>query len=199
MTIKALTKLILNLKKEERKVIYKTEKGIEITATRTDKITKNDFAVGLVLPGRKEFYPTHIRLLVDLYIKRESDPKKFKKLYDALERVFNGENPAAAGKTVKDLVFPMQLDSGLVNLFYMQLLMVEQDINYGPGKKKTKFSPPRDFLMSFIRWIASGEAEIDGIIFTAVPPKFRAYPPPKKYWGETSRVGSSQAPLNLDL
>lgn len=182
MTLKSLMSLVSGLNLEERKVVYKTEEGTEVTATRTDKFTDHDFKVGLVLPGRKEFYPTHIRLLIDLHIKRESDPKAFNKLFVALEKVFEGKDPLIVGKQIKTLVFPMQLDNALINLFYTQLLMAEQETNYGPGKKKTNFSPPRDFFMSFIRWIESGEGEIDKIIYNALPPKFHSYPPPAKYW-----------------
>ena len=44
-----------------------------VSATRTDRICPRDFAVGLKIPGRDEFYPTRIRLLFDLYLKRLSN------------------------------------------------------------------------------------------------------------------------------
>lgn len=56
--------------------------------------------------------------------------------------------------------------------------MIEQDFNFGPeGSKISKYDPPRGFLMSFIRWVASGEDEVDKIITNAV----RNWPPPVRF------------------
>ena len=62
----------------ERKVMYTSPKGIQVTATQTGKFSPRDYAVGLVIPGRSEFYPTHVRLLLDYYLKRLSDPGRHK-------------------------------------------------------------------------------------------------------------------------
>jgi len=43
--------------------------------------------------------------------------------------------------------------------------------------KKGRVQPPREFLMRFIRWVASGEEEIDKIITNAI----RNWPPPVRY------------------
>jgi len=166
------------LKRREHRVIYQGKRGTKITVTRTDRICPHDFAVGLIIPGRKEFFPTHVRLLFDLYIKRLSNKEDAKNLFIIFEEVFAGEDPEKFSSNVFNLKFPMQLDDPDVNLYYSQLLMIEQDFNYGPdGCKKSKFDPPRGFLMSFIRWVASGNDEIDKIITAAV----RNYPPPAKY------------------
>jgi hypothetical protein len=68
----------------------------------------------------------------------------------------------------------MQLDEADVNLFYTQLLMIEQDFSYA---EKSKLSPPREYLMRFIRWVYSGDDQIDKIITNAV----RNWPPPVRY------------------
>jgi hypothetical protein len=175
-TIQELVPIIKSL--NERKVIYKTKEDIEVTATHTAKYSKYDFAVGLKIPGREEFYPTHVRLLVDLHLKRISDNKNAKKLFSSLEDIFAGDDPVNHRVVLENLTFPMQLDSAYVNLTYAQLLMVEQDFNFGPeGNKVSKHDPPREFLMCFIRWVASQEAEVDRIITAAV----RNYPAPKKF------------------
>ena len=166
------------LKSREHRVIYEGKRGTKITVTRTDKICPHDFAVGLIIPGRKEFFPTHVRLLFDLYIKRLSNKEDAEKLFVSLEEVFAGEDPENLSSDVFNLKFPMQLDDPDVNLYYSQLLMIEQDFNYGSeGCKNSKFDPPRAFLMSFIRWVASGDNEIDKIVTVAV----RNLPPPEKY------------------
>lgn len=169
--------LLMALHPGERRVMYKLARGIEVTATRTDRISENDFAVGLNIIGRPEFYPTHVRLLIDLHLKSTSNEEGALKLLAALESVYKGEDPFPLAEKVGNLTFPMQLDGPDVNLFYAQLLMIEQDFNYGPGKKSSSFDPPRGFLMAFIRWVMSKENQIDKVITAAV----RNYPPPKRF------------------
>jgi len=171
-------KQLRKLKPSERREIYKGKGGTIVSVIRTDKICPHDFAVALTIPGREEFRPTHVRLLFDLYLKRLSDEKKAHKLFCALEKVYDGEDPENLAPRVLELKFPMQLDDPDVNLFYTQLLMIEQEFNYGPdGCKKGKVDPPREFLMRFIRWVASGDNELDRIIAVAV----RNFPPPPRY------------------
>lgn len=166
------------LNKDEHQVIYRTKKGVQVTVTQTSKFSDDDYAVGLIIPTKEEFRPTHIRLLIDLYIKKESNPEGSKKLFKALEEVYNGQDPDAYVEKLGEINFPMQLDEAETNLYVAQLLMIEQDFNYGPGApKRSKLDPPREFLMRFFRWIASGDTQIDRIIFAAA----RRYPAPKKY------------------
>ena len=170
--------LLKKLQAGERRILYTSRQGIQGTVTQTGKFSPHDFAVGLVIPGRPEFCPTHVRLLFDYYLKRLSDPVQAQKLLKVVERVNEGEDPEASTKDVSTLNFIMQLDESMVNLVYTQLLMIEQDFNFGEeGTKKSKYDPPRGFLMSFIRWVASGEDEIDRIITAAV----RNYPPPTHF------------------
>lgn len=178
MRIEEASKILRKLKKDERLEAYTGIDGSIVTAVRTDKICEHDFAVGLVIPGRKEFYPTHVRLLFDLYLKRISDDKNAIKLYNALERVYEGEDPEILAKDFTNIKFPMQLDNCDINMYYAQLLMIEQDFNYGEyGCRESKYDPARGFLMGYIRWIASGDDEIDKVITGAV----RNYPPRVKY------------------
>lgn len=59
MDISSAIPLLMALRPGERRVMYKLARGIEVTATRTDHISENDFAVGLNIAGRPEFYPAH--------------------------------------------------------------------------------------------------------------------------------------------
>lgn len=178
MDIVTASLVLDKLQPGERRIMYTSPKGIQVTATQTGKFSPHDFAVGLVIPGRPEFYPTHVRLLFDYYLKRLSEPQQAQKLFEAVERVYAGNAPEELAQDVGALTFPMQLDEAIVNLAYTQLLMIEQDFNFGPeGTKESKYDPPRGFLMSFIRWVASGESEIDRIITAAV----RNYPPPARF------------------
>jgi len=178
MDIGAASLLLSRLQLGERRIIYTSPHNVQVTATQTGKFSPHDFAVGLVIPGRPEFYPTHVRLLFDYYLKRLSDLKQAQKLFKAVERVYEGYDPEKLVQDVSTLNFTMQLDEAIVNLVYTQLLMIEQDFNFGPeGSRKSKYDPPRGFLMSFIRWVASEEDEIDKIITAAV----RNYPPPARF------------------
>lgn len=181
----ATASLILGkLKPGERRIIYTSPKGVQVTATQTGKFSPRDFAVGLVIPGRPEFYPTHVRLLFDYYLKRLGETQQAQKLLEIVERVYQGSDPEELAQDVGALAFPMQLDEAIVNLVYTQLLMIEQDFNFGLGGTKTsRYDPPRGFLMGFIRWVASGEDEIDKVITNAV----RNWPPPVRFKDSTVR------------
>jgi hypothetical protein len=127
-----------SLQKNESITVYKTV-DTQVTATRTDKISVGDFGVGLVLLGKPEFRPTHVRLLFDLHLKRRSEPDKSEKLFYALEKVYEGEDPKKLAPELRNIDFRMQLDSAEVNLYYAQLLMIEQDFNYVPKKELNRY------------------------------------------------------------
>lgn len=179
MEMSYLKEELLGLEEGEHRVIYTSPKGVKVTVKHTGKFSPRDFAVGLITPKHDEFYPTHIRLLIDLYIKKESNPKDAHILYLAFEKMHEGQDPEELINKVNDLEFPMKFDEPIVNLYYSQLLMIEQDINYGPGmEKQSKLDPPREYLMRFIRWTEDEKAEIDKIIFAAAG---RRYPAPVRY------------------
>jgi len=168
-----------NLKTKGKDTIYTSKKGVQVTVTHTAKHSDDDYAVGLIIPGQDEFRPTHIRLLIDFYIKRESNKNGSKELHKYLEKVYLGEDPIKFTGELAKIVFPMKLDEAEVNLYMSQLLFIEQDFNFGPGAPKTsKMDPPREYLMRFFRWVSSGDSQIDRIIFAAAGRKF---PAPDKY------------------
>lgn len=178
MDIAAASLALRELGIGEKRVIYTSPRGVQVTTTQTGKFSPHDFAVGLILPGRPEFCPTHVRLLFDYYLKRISEPRQALTLFKNVQYVYEGADPEELATDVGRLVFPMQLDEAAVSLVYTQLLMIEQDFNFGgEGSKRSKFSPPRGYLMCFIHWVASGEDEIDKIITSAV----RNYPPPARF------------------
>ncbi len=156
MRMNELLPQLWNLKKDQSKTIYTAADGTNVTATRTDKITHKDFGVGLAIPEKPEFRPTHVRLLFDLHLKRRSEPDKVEKLFHALEKTYGGEDPKKFLPELKDIDFKMKLDSAEVNLYYAQLLMVEQDFNYIPREdlnnhlvkvtKKNKREKPTQIL-----------------------------------------------------
>lgn len=158
MEMPQLSEKLRKLNKDEHQVIYTSKEGVKVTVKQTGRFSPDDYAVGLIIGNEDEFNPTHIRLLIDLYIKRESNEEGSRKLFKALEEVYNGKDPELFVDELKRINFPMQLDEAEVNLYITQLLMIEQEFNYGPGgTKQSKLDPPREYLMRFIRWIAAGD------------------------------------------
>jgi hypothetical protein len=179
MKMSQLANELRGLKDKEHRIIYESTNHVKVTVTQTGKFSVHDYAVGLIVPNQPEFYPSHIRLLIDLYIKQESNTEGAKRLFKTLEEVYNGEEPQDYVDELRIIDFPMHLDEAEVNLYLAQLLMIEQDFNFGPdAPKKSKLDPPREYLMRFIRWIAARDTQIDRIIFAAAG---RKYPAPKKY------------------
>ncbi len=155
MNIVTATSFLAGLKDAEQRVMYTSPGGVQVTATHTGKLSPLDFAAGLVIPGRVEFRPTHVRLLFDYYLKRLSNDTLSRGLFEIAEAVYRGEDPERFSQVLDNTRFPMQLDEPMVNIVYTQLLMIEQDLNYGPGGiRKSRFDPARGFLMAFIRWVA---------------------------------------------
>ena len=178
MDMNELTPILWGLRSGEKVAPYIDLHGVEVSATRTDKVCPHDFAVGMTIPGQPIFYPTHVRLFIDLHLKGISNPPDAKELWAVLEEAYQGRDPMKFRNSLQRVEFPLRLDSTETNLYCAQLLMLEQDFNYGPrGCKKSKYDPPRLFTMGFIRWIASGEDQIDRIITAAV----RNYPPPRRF------------------
>jgi len=160
--------------------MYKARDGSEIYVLRPEKPgrTKQEYKIFnlqifLKKPGKKEFRPNHLRLLIDLYLKKISDPEKSEYIFSVIERIFNGEDPKNFINDVKNMRFKMQIDDVDINLYCAQLFMLEQDICY----EKSKYDPHRLFLMGYIRYVRSGEEEIDKIARGIAV----GYPPPPRF------------------
>ena len=189
MKMKDLKDLILNLEITERKTIYTTSKGEEIfvykpskpsaTLKHADYDPRRNFQIFLKFPNKREFRPNHLRLLLDLHLKRLSDKIKSNYIFSVLEKIYEGDDPVDFADKLKDLDFRMQIDSSVLNIYYGQLFMIEQDINW--SYRKTQCDPPRSYLMGYIRMVHSGEKEIDRLLWSAT-----RNPPPKK-WREKYR------------
>jgi hypothetical protein len=183
MRMEKLKDVVYKLDLEERKTIYSMKDGTEIfvyrpkkpssTLKHSDYEPSKNFQIFLHFPDKKEFRPNHLRLLLDLYLKRESDKTKSNIHFNSLEDIYLGEDPLSFKDEIENLEFRMQLDNAMLNLCYGQLFMVEQDINW--AERKTECKPPRSYLMGYIRMIHSGGKEIDRLLWSAT-----RNPPPKR-------------------
>jgi hypothetical protein len=177
MKMEERREMLTALPPHEKKVIYKSADGTEVSVTRTDELTVNDFSVFLKKPGEAEFNTTFIRLLIDLHIKKISKPDEIGSLSKAFESIYKGEDCGILMESASNRTFPMQLEKLDVNMVCAQLLMIKQEFNYGPDKRETAYDPARGYLMAYIRWVLSNKNEIDKIVTAAV----KEYIPPEKF------------------
>ncbi|MEW6592921.1 MAG: hypothetical protein AB1305_04510 [Candidatus Hadarchaeota archaeon] len=183
MNFESLKKQVVKVKLGERKTIYKIDENTEIFVNKPLKVPaklkqsqrydpKNNFQIGLKKSGKKEFLPNHLRILIDLQLKKEDNPKKAEILFDAIENIYNGADTTKYKANLYKLKFNREIENSFTDLCLAQLFMLEQDINYGFGKVQ----PPRAYLMGYIRMIRLGVEEIDKLLWSST-----RHPPRKKF------------------
>src|SRR3989344_836840 len=142
MDFEKLKDVIIALRIGETKTIYKLD-DIELYVHRPEKIgrsvkqtydIKKNFQIFMKKPGHNDFKPNHLRILINLHLKKESDPNSAEIIFDILEKVYNGDDPLKFKDKLNELKFRMSLDSALVDVCCAQLFMAEQDIAYPGGK-----------------------------------------------------------------
>lgn len=182
MNYENLRSLISSSKKDKKEVVYELPNEINLyilkkmpskKLKRKELYKETNFVISLSKPNQKEFNPNHLRLLIDLYMKKKSNPERAESLFDALEEVYNGEDPLKFKDTLLPLKFDWELENALTILCLTQLFMVEQDINYSKGKVQ----PPRAYLMGYIRMIRENAEEIDKLLWSST-----AHPPRIAWW-----------------
>jgi hypothetical protein len=177
MNIEQRRELLTALPPDKKTIIYTSADGTEVSVIRTDELAVNDFSILLKKDGEIEFTASFIRLLIDLHIKKISQPDEIDSLSDDFESIYKGEDCGILIESLNGRIFPMQLEKLDVNMVCAQLLMIKQEFNYGPGKRETAYDPARGYLMAYIRWVLSNKNEIDKIITAAV----KEYIPPEKF------------------
>lgn len=178
-----LKKKIIAMPLGSRKNIYKCGNGVKIFIKKPEKIPtqlkqsdrydpKKNFQIGLNKKDLPEFLPNHLRILIDLYLKNKEDSERAEKLFDAIEKIYEGHDPSRLKKEMNKLKFEEKIEENFTILCLAQLHMIEQDINYDFGKVK----PPRAYLMGYIRMIRLEAEEIDKILWSST-----RHPPRVKY------------------
>jgi hypothetical protein len=187
MNFESLKKQILNMKLGERETIYKIDENTEIFVNKPLKVPaklkqskrydpKKNFQIGLKKAGKKEFLPNHLRILIDLQLKKDDNSEKAEILFDAIEHIYKGADTAKYKAELSKLKFNREMENSFTDLCLAQLFMLEQDINYDFGK----IQPPRSYLMGYIRMIRSGVEEIDKLLWSSIRHA------PKKEFRETT-------------
>ncbi|MBW2995778.1 hypothetical protein KY332_00600 [Candidatus Woesearchaeota archaeon] len=180
MDYEKLKKVILDMELDERKTIYKINENIEIFVNKPLKVPtklkqsarydpKKNFQIGLRKKGQKEFLPNHLRIMMDLQLKKDEDSKKAKILFEIIEDIFEGKDPLNYKEELNKIKFEKGFENSLTIVCLAQLFFLEQDINYHFGKVQ----PPRVYLMGYIRMIRLGIDEIDKMLWSSTrhPPR----------------------------
>lgn len=183
MDYASLKDRIIGIRLGERQDIYFSDKDTIVFVNKPIKVPaklknskkydpKKNFQIGIARAGIKEFLPNHLRILMDLNLKNKEDKNKAQILFDAIEAVYDGEDPLKFEKQLKGIVFDRQIETAFTDLCLAQLFMLEQDINYHFGKVQ----PPRSYLMGYIRMIQLQAEEIDKLLWSST-----RHPPRKIY------------------
>jgi hypothetical protein len=175
-----LKQAIIEMHLGERKTIYEIDKNISIFVNKPLTVPtklKNskrydprlNFQIGLSKKGQDEFLPNHLRILIDLYLKRLENKDNAEKLFDMIEDIYEGADPLKYKDVLNAFKFTLEIENAFTILCLAQLFMLEQDINYGFGKVQ----PPRAYLMGYIRMIRLGAEEFDKLLWSSTrhPPR----------------------------
>jgi len=155
-----LKEQILNMELDEKKTIYEIDEKTEIFVNKPSEIPKHlknkdkydpkkNFQIGLRKKGQKEFLPNHLRILMDLDIKKKENPETSEIVFEAIEKIYNGKDPKELKDELIVLHFDKEIENSYTDVCLAQLFMIEQDLNYDFGKVK----PPKAYLMGYIRMI----------------------------------------------
>lgn len=157
------TKRLWGLDEDDDIHVYTGSDGSELTVSKGEKTEKyGDFDIKIYFtsPGNSaRTAPSHPELFRDFEAKLQESGREASQLYNAFQEVFQGKDPVEKADQLAALNLSAGKFSSDVAAVLLQLMMVEQEINYGPGGKFTRYSPPRDLLMSCLRWIESKEYE----------------------------------------
>lgn len=180
MDFNLLKARIINLELGKREDIYFPAKDVVVFVNKPLKVPtqlknskrydpQQNFQIGIAKAGYNEFLPNHLRILMDLNLKNQEDSKKAEILFDAIQAVYDGEDPQKFEKQLKSLHFDRQIEASYTDLCLTQLFMLEQDVNYTFGK----IQPPRSYLMGYIRMVQLKAEEIDKLLWSSTrhPPR----------------------------
>ena len=156
------TEQLWNIASEERIVVHSGSDGSEIIVVPGEKTDKyGEFDIQIQIEGGRGYQgtnpPSHPAVFEDLHAKRHADEAIADELFDIIDDVYHGADPEEYVERLSEMEFVGDTFPADVTVTLLQTMMIEQEINYGPGGEWTRYAPPRDLLMSCVRWIQSGE------------------------------------------
>lgn len=132
--------------------------------------------------GKREFKPNHLRVMIDLDLRIRSRPDLQKKLAQAFDGVFYGNDPKQLATDLKNESFEHFLNSIEITLYLSQLFIIEQDYAY---RTESKYNPRTLFYQGWVRQIIDSghEKEIDNLIMSVASRR----PPDAKYTSQDDK------------
>lgn len=173
---------VISLPFEKHDIILTDNNGVEVSVFRPREVPRRlrqkydpnkNFQIWLK-EGDEHFRPNHLRLIIDLDLRMRSRPDLQKRLLQAFDDIFYGEDPDIVVERFKGEVFEHKLNSLNVITTLMQLFTIEQAINY---TSESKFDPPTLFLLGWVRAAICQNKEIDNLCMSIG----RFQPPPSRF------------------
>ena len=131
-------------------LIYKTKSGVEISVRKGKKTqSPYDFKVTFREPGKRERTPTHVHIIVEMYVKNAFNPKLTLELRNHILNMFNGIQPISYYPPHLQFFKPehvkmfSELDKvGEFSVEFMlivtELIMIQEKTNYPRGSLTQK-------------------------------------------------------------
>lgn len=170
---------VFPIQPEDHFVIYEStnkSKVVVIQGEMQEQLSKHDIQILLVGPQyRSNYNPSHAELFRDLHQKIHSDKLTASRLYEILQEIFRGKDPDKFTEELLKMEFDKEKFPADITVYLAQMLMIEQEINFGPGARDTNYDMPRDLLMSCIRWIYSEEYDNISEIISSARSGFAPY------------------------
>jgi hypothetical protein len=171
MEMPAQTEKLWGIDGETQIPIHTGSDESEVTVGKGEKVEKySEFDIKIRLTSEShpdDYTPSHPHVFRDLDMKIKSDSESGQRLFGIIQQVFEGRSPSNFIDELEGLTFENEKFPSDVTVCLLQLMMIEQEINFGPGGRTTHYHPPRDLLMSCVRWIHSGEYDDIGDIISA--------------------------------
>ncbi|MDD5474428.1 MAG: hypothetical protein PHU34_09825 [Candidatus Methanoperedens sp.] len=173
MKMEKLLEVVKNLEIGSSKDIYESIDGTMIYIKRPEKVGRNvkrkyDVKTNIQIwarePGKKEFMPNHLRILIDLELKKQVRPELKKTLLLLFDKIYYGDDPKILFESVKDISFPKPLKPLDYDMYLAQLFIAEQGTGY---IHESKFDPKYLFFQGWVRCVLSGDLEIDKVCWSA--------------------------------
>lgn len=172
--------VVKNLPYDTKKIILE-DNGTILSILRPSKLSKRfknydakkNFQIWLEEQGRN-FKPNHLRVFIDLNLRVRSRPDLKRKLLDAMDRIFYGQDPSIAIKNLRNEKFDHYLNSLKTIVYLSQLFIAEQEYGY---TKESNYDPSTLFYQGWVRQCIAENSEIDNNTMSIA--SFR--PPMAKY------------------
>lgn len=181
--------IIKALKFDHEQVILQ-EDILELFVLRPSVLPKNlknkydvnrNFQIWLKI-GQRRFRPNHLRVLIDLYLRVRSRPDLRKDLLTAFDKIFYGEDPSEAVKSLAKQKYEHYLNPLSIIASLYQLFLIEQEFNY---TRDSNFEPKTLFLHGWVRTFLDSPKEIDNLCMSVC----RGQPPKASYVDKENKKG----------